>query len=343
MTAAPSAGAAWAAPGKLMIAGEYAVLGDSPEAVALAVAVEPGVRARAEPSAGWRLAREDDGLEWAAGQPAPEGLRFIHAAWAQARALLDRAGVAPRRLVTRGSALVGEPAAGKRGVGGSASATVAVTALLCDLAGVDPLHARDEVLRLALAAHRTAQGGRGSGYDVATVLWGGLVCWRPTAANGAGAAKRMPWPAGLALHAAFSGRGARTTSFIERVERLDAADHTALTQELAHLGACAHELVDAFADADFAALSCAARRCHAELAAWDRRHDLGVITSEVAQMVAVAEQHGVAAKVSGAGGGDSVIALTDDRERLDALASAWQARGFLPLPVQRTDEGLRRC
>jgi phosphomevalonate kinase len=338
VTAAPSR--RFVAPGKLMIAGEYAVLGPSGEA--LAVAVQAGVTLDAFPASVWELARAEDGTTWRepdGSAAVPEALRFAHAAWTTARAALaagDATPPPPHRLVTRpdGDAGTGDR---KPGVGGSASATAAVTAALFGLAGRDVPAERAAILAAALRAHRAAQGGEGSGYDVATVVHGGLVHWRR------GAAAALPWPDGLHVLAGYSGRSARTVGFLQRVESLRAADAARLAAELDALAAPVRALLAAFGAASVPAVLQSVRDCHDALAAWDRAHGLGIVTAEIAQLRALAAAEGAAAKVSGAGGGDSVLAFAADPSVLDATARAWRDAGFRPFAVARTDHGVHEA
>ena len=327
------------APGKLMIAGEYSVLAGGE---ALAMAVEPGVEAAAEPSEVWELARADSHVSWREGWPVPEDLRFAHAALVAAREELGEP-MAPLRIVTRtlGGVATG---GGKPGAGGSASATVAVVGAVFLAAG----HAlRDHaILGPALRSHLAAQGGRGSGYDIATIVYGGLIRWRPAQVAAAGAhapayeAARLPWPEGLHVLAGYTGRSASTSSFLAALDRAALADRAGLAAELHGLGARVTRLIDAFAAADVRAVLDGVRDCHAALCAWDRERRLGVMPPEVAQAIALAEACGAAAKVSGAGGGDSVLAFAPDAATLAAVASAWRDRGFDPLPFRRCEVGL---
>jgi phosphomevalonate kinase len=314
------------APGKLMIAGEYAVLG--PGGAALAVAVSGGVEADVMPSEAWELARVE-GPTWRRGE-VPEELRFAHAAWSQARGAL-----VPHRVLTRAC---GAASSGVRkpGVGGSASAAVAVTAALHGLAGRD-LRAsatRAAVLGDALAAHRAAQHGRGSGYDVATATVGGLVLWRPAS----GEAAVVDWPDGLQIVAGYSGRSAPTSAQLASVE---ARAGRALGEDLRRLAAPVDELIDAARGRNLGRVLAGVRRCQRALAAWDSLRQLGIVTAEVAALIALAERCGAAAKVSGAGGGDSVIALADDETLIAAVQRAWRRAGFEPLDVELDHEGVR--
>lgn len=311
------------APGKLMLAGEYSVL--APGGLALCVAVAPGLRLEAIPATRWELARAE-GATWSEGLEVPDALRFAHAAWEETVAEVE---VPPHRLAVTTPA----PATrGKPGLGGSASVAALVTAALHALAGSAITVERDLILARALTAHRRAQRGRGSGYDVATAVLGGLVRWER------GAASRLRWPAGLALAAGYSGRSASTERMLDRLAAIDARE---LEGELAALGEPVRSFATALEREDLATLLAAARECQRALTAWDRARALGIVAPELARMIALAEELGVAAKISGAGAGDSVIALADDPERLAALAIAWQTAGFAPLELVRDELGVR--
>lgn len=62
----------------------------------------------------------------------------------------------------------------KLGFGSSAAATVAGMACILSAAGYDPTTDRRVIQRLATAAHRSLQGKAGSGYDIATSVFGGM-------------------------------------------------------------------------------------------------------------------------------------------------------------------------
>jgi mevalonate kinase len=62
----------------------------------------------------------------------------------------------------------------KSGLGSSAAVTAGLVCALLDAAGCRPGPADPAVLALAIKAHRRAQGGAGSGYDVSCSFHGGL-------------------------------------------------------------------------------------------------------------------------------------------------------------------------
>jgi phosphomevalonate kinase len=100
----------------------------------------------------------------------------------------------------------------KGGFGSSAAVTVGLVAGILGLAGLTPERVLEALPRLALEAHRAAQGG-GSGYDVYTSTYGGIGLftggeeprWEP---------RFLPW-----LPSLWLVRGPRSVSSARAVER----------------------------------------------------------------------------------------------------------------------------
>lgn len=163
------------APGSVLLLGEYAVLW--PGGLGVAVAVEPRVQVRVRAARALRI-EGTDGIGrfgWPSNAASASEVGAVGAPGGLLDAVVDACartlGSAPDpALVTvDSSALTG--GGRKLGLGSSAAVAVAVAhALLGGPGGAAPL---DTVFRTALRAHRAAQGGRGSGYDVAASTYGG--------------------------------------------------------------------------------------------------------------------------------------------------------------------------
>src|SRR5699024_7712135 len=95
----------------------------------------------------------------------------------------------------------------KLGLGSSAAVAGALTAALTRAAGqtLD----NDTLCRHAIAAHRQAQGGRGSGADVATSVHGGVIEYQADMVR-----DTLHWPAGIAGMAVVTGDGASTPNLV---------------------------------------------------------------------------------------------------------------------------------
>jgi len=164
-------------PGNLLLAGEYAVLEDG--GLGAAIAVEPRLTVTVTPAEEWEIVgRWVGGSElWnpESDEPTFAGLVFLKAL----EQLEDRGDERGRRWSRRirsarievDSSPFFDERGRKLGFGSSAALAVGLTAALGRLGDRDdpgPLH------QMAVAAHRHAQGGAGSGYDVTASWFGGF-------------------------------------------------------------------------------------------------------------------------------------------------------------------------
>lgn len=172
-------------PGNILLLGEYAVLEDG--GLGLAMAVESRVRLEAWPAPTLSVLSTWPGhsVDWS---PDLRGTSpLVEAAVDTVSEFLGRAVLA--RVHVDSSAFF-TPDGRKAGLGSSAAVTVALVCGLLRSSGHGEGGA--DVPGLALQAHRRAQGGRGSGYDVFTSFYGGSglfrggasPSWEPRALHG---------------------------------------------------------------------------------------------------------------------------------------------------------------
>lgn len=190
----------WSVPANLLVAGEYAIT--SPGGVGVAVAVEPRATATvfvqdphiqpgaalanqpgevvAHAGGGIERIYPDAGHQLAEAIIAHVGTHVVGPAadvsHSEAPAPKAWASAAPQWRVEIDTTAFFDPDNGtKQGLGSSAAAAILLTAALFQLGGRDPLLSREEVIHTAISAHREANGGRGSGYDIATSALGGVI------------------------------------------------------------------------------------------------------------------------------------------------------------------------
>jgi phosphomevalonate kinase len=172
-------------PGNLLLLGEYAVTEEGGLGVALAV--DRRVLVEVQPSATLVVEGRwgEDAVHWTQGSA--ESSPLITAVVGTWRERLHSevvcVGDAPKeggfreptaRIVVDSSAFF--TGGRKSGFGSSAAVTVALTCALLSLSGLSESQLLQCAARLSLLAHRRAQGGRGSGYDVYASLYGGFGC-----------------------------------------------------------------------------------------------------------------------------------------------------------------------
>lgn len=295
-------------PGKLMLAGEYAVL--HAPACAVAGATVPLVRWLLTPAATGTITVHAYGqvFLWRPGDPAPQGIAGFVEATVQA---FGADALATHALTLEVGGQVGGH---KLGLGTSAAVAVATGRAICAARGV-PFDGA--ALRRCEHAHRAAQGGRGSGYDVFAIGAGGLSRYDRTNAR----VERLRWPDGLFAVALYAGSGADTREAIGG--RIQPGP-----DDIERIGTAERGVAEAFRDGD--AAGCLRAIAHAEAAfaplvarsTWLQHAGLAAIAETVARA-------GGVMRTSGAGGGDCALGVFDSVAAREAAADAWEAGGGL--------------
>ena len=227
-------------PGNILLMGEYAVL--EPGGKGIALAVEPRVHAAAETAstlcargvfggqtAEWEARPDAEGEVIGAGRDKAGSEAEAHTggrATDKFGAILERlsdtipriCGIEPHRLT--GKITVDSSAffsrGRKSGFGSSAAVTVALALLLHRLATGSADVPQRRLLPVVIDAHRHAQGGRGSGYDVAASLFGGVAHF--TGGTAVDVRRlQLPWLPQLSIL-----RGAAAVDSAEAVQRYEA-------------------------------------------------------------------------------------------------------------------------
>lgn len=245
----------------------------------------------------------------------------------------------PVRLQTEG----GVPSAS--GTGSSAALTVAAVGALLHLQGRSEL---SEVAQKAFEVERLTQGG-GSPVDTSTSTAGGGIAiagletppgvgerlWDLRFKERGWRVERIPLP-DLPIVVGNSGVKGRTDEQVAKVAK--AMRRNAMVRDaLADLGAAAREAVPALAAKDWVRLGNLMGRAHRDL------HMIGVNHPAVQRLVdaALATPGVLGAKLTGAGGGGSMIALVDSPERAPRVAAALEAAGGTAYRVRLGGAGVQ--
>jgi phosphomevalonate kinase len=342
------------APGKLVLLGEYAVLFGHP-AVVVAVDRRARVDLRPAGSGVWSVVApgyQDEpvgfdldrrrGVVW--GDPtavASVRMALVESVIASlvVSERLDARTLSPAAIVVDTREFFQPTARGsmKLGLGSSAAVTVALTEALLRWSGEG-----SNLLDLGdlLDLHRSFQGGRGSGIDLAASRNGGVVEFRLTENARSPSARPIELPGELQLVFVWTGRSASTSGFLARLDteiRSDAGAIAAAVTELGRVSTTgighirAGEVgglladVDAFADA-------MERLGHAV--------GIPIFSDEHVALHRLARDCGLSYKPSGAGGGDVGIGFSNDPEAVAAFAQRAAAAGFPSLDLEIDPRGV---
>lgn len=238
----------------------------------------------------------------------------------------------------------------KYGLGSSGAVTVAtVKAVLLHYAyPVEPAL----VYKLA-ALTQISLGKTGSLGDIAASSYGGLIlyqsCDRAFLAqalqdHSLTQVVEMDWkgwqveavdlPASVKILVGWTGAAASTDALVEEATTSEAI----LTMDsyetfLAASRNCVMDLVIACRQKDTEDIKLALRTNRRILQAFAQERQLVIETPALALLCRLAEEEGAAAKTSGAGGGDCGICLVEEKQQIENIAQAWERAGIVLLPL----------
>ena len=329
----------FSAPGKLYLLGEYAVLGGAP---ALLRAVDRRVTVTLRTStveSGWTLTAPELGIErLALGHDAaiPAGLSEASARQLQlfneVRSAVNAFAPAPTSAfaitIESSEFLYGGH---KLGLGSSAAVAVALTATLAASRGIELTPAA--LFTLSASAHSAAQGGKGSGGDIAASVYGGHILFRkgsePHCVN---------WPDNLELFAVTTGAGSSTVDLVSRVAEYAGRNPVEYERAMSHLSSLAAQTEQAVNDAD--TLLDLADEYFRGVEALDSHAHAGIVMERHRELRKIAASCGAVFKTSGAGGGDVGLVFA----KLDStghLQSVFTEAGATVIPVPFSSDGVR--
>lgn len=223
------------------------------------------------------------------------------------------------------------------GLGSSAALSAALLGALIAHKGMAPQP--EEVARLAFEVELGVQDGRASPTDTSTSVAGGGVLvdtargpnllWHFERGERQWFLHRLEVPR-FTLVVGHSGQRGSTAAQVKHVADLARRDPEAL-RTIKHLGDLARQGVKALGDHDIEGLGKLMDQAHTGL------QRLGVSTPRLDELVQAARPHAYGAKLTGAGGGGSIIALTDAPQD---VARALRSKGCQAIVAPFTPRGL---
>jgi phosphomevalonate kinase len=291
------------APGKLVLLGEYAVLDGFPAIVA-------AVNRRAT------------------GQYVPG--RSPESALVDVAVRNAKDALGPNRsALPRGSVFVDTAAFSvngtKMGIGSSAATAAVTVGAVLEMAGLAVADSRDLIFDVASAAHRAAQGGLGSGADVAAAVYGGLLHYtRP--GRGAATIRRLPPLAGVEMVVFATGTPSSTVDCLQAVAAFAAASPETHRQLLPPIADAVMRFEAALFARDASEIFASIGAAHVGMEMLGQAANVPIVTPLLAHAALVAAEVGGTAKPSGAGGGDVGVAFLPDHEAAEEFRT--RARGL---------------
>ncbi|MED5463967.1 MAG: hypothetical protein VX699_04885 [Myxococcota bacterium] len=341
------------APGKLVLLGEYAVLEGG---VALVAAV--GVRSRVTVKT-WRgesciLDAPGIGIDHVVFECHGDGVRWPPGLADEVRARLGLVDTVlthflkghGAELLLRGglhfqittSEFFSPKARCKMGMGSSAATCVALTtalmALLEDVVELDT-QCLQTIFERSFALHREAQGGVGSGVDIAASVFGGWLEFEPASdSGGVPVLTRREKPGALITLPVFTGEAASTVKLVNEVFALREADPGTYRTIMDELMDLAREGARQVQEGDASGFMTAAAGYLESLSALGGAAGVSIVSEPHRRAVGIVGGHGGTYKSSGAGGGDIGLGFFPGSASVEAAQAELEESGLTVLDLE---------
>jgi len=248
----------------------------------------------------------------------------------------------------------------KVGFGSSASAVVATIAGILELHGLHLEKHKEQIFKLAAAAHYFAQGKLGSCFDIAASTYGGVFSYVAPNLKAVGEQmasktvravvdghwpllhiKPLEVPDDFCLAVGWTKQSASTTDMIKALNVWKETNIGPYNSCMERISEIIDRILQAWRAKDRDSILTLVKENRAALAELTQLSGVPIETEDLRKLAEIADQTGAAGKLSGAGGGDCGIAICFDSRVAENVKAAWQEAGLWPLDVELDREGVR--
>jgi len=354
-------------PGKLLIAGEYAVL--EPKQQAIVAAINRYVTAYIEPNKKNQLNLPQLGIEQITWETNNEGvkfsiedsrLNFIRNSILVVEQFLREKSITPCPFNLTIKSELDDPLTGRKyGLGSSASVvTAAVSAMLIMHGDENYPPSLEQIYKLSAIAHLQTQKS-GSGADIAAATFGGWLVYsafnRNWLANKLAQGMKLTelmdikWPdlsitsikppKRLNLCVGWTGEPVSTAVMIKKIQILKEHSPEIYRRFLKESSKAVSRIITSFRLGDCIGAIKGLSENRRSLKILGELAECSVETVMLTQLCSIAEKYG-SGKSSGAGGGDCGIAFIQDADQIEELYDAWNKYHIYPLQLDVSQLGV---
>jgi mevalonate kinase len=227
----------------------------------------------------------------------------------------------------------------KLGLGSSAAVTVSIITGLLSANIIEPDEiSPEQILKLAMDSHKTAQGSIGSGVDIVAAVYGGIIKYQIKGKEIN--FKQIPFPKDLYYLTVWSGKPASTPGYVEKFnkfkkERIDDFDN--LVKEMTLVSSNG---IDAFENGELTTFLDNYDKYFHLLNRLNTELGIPVITKEHQQIYDIARANDTYYKSSGAGGGDLGILFATEQFVVNKVNAELKKQGFDTLEIKFGTQGI---
>lgn len=235
----------------------------------------------------------------------------------------------------------------KFGLGSSAAVTVATVKAILKFYGLNC--SKDLIFKLSAISHYTVQGN-GSAGDIAASVYGGWLAYQTfdkkwlkseLAKHTLSHVLHEAWPGlkiqlltppkELELVIGWSQKPASTSQLVDKTNAKKSHIKTQYADFLKQSRECVLKMIDGFNKGDINAIKHQIRVNRKLLSKFADLNHIAIEIPRLTKLIDIAEQFGGAAKTSGAGNGDCGIVITDANSNINEMMALWRENNILPL------------
>jgi len=346
-------------PGKLMVAGEFAVL--EPHHQLMVMAVDRFVYATIKESDKNELTLHDfqlENLTWEFKNneinitSGDDRLKFVQRAMEITLTYLREQSITPAPFTLEIKSELDDESGAKYGLGSSAAVVTGVTAAILKEFGHEEVN-KETLFKLASIAHVTVQGN-GSGADIAASSFGGFLQYTSFQAEWLiglyqntdtitemletdwvyYTLKPIQPPETVQVCIGWTGNPASTGKLVHEVLKLKDTNRGQYRNFLESSEEAVENFLNGMKKADVPRLIEGVKQNRLALRTVGEQANVEIETPLLSKLCDFAEKYGGAGKPSGAGGGDCGIAFMPTQQSAEAVMKAWEQAGIKPLALK---------
>ena len=351
-------------PGKLMVAGEYAVL--EPNQQLVVMAIDKFVYATVKRQKEGKLHLVDFSLEnidWKYNDgeifvnSKDSRLTYVKNALKVTLQYLEEKGIDFSEFSLKIHSELDDASGLKYGLGSSAAVVTSVVSAVLETFKHSP--SKDVVFKLAAIAHIQTQGN-GSGADIAASTYGGMVKFTSFQAEWLLeilqkekrlakvvsqkwtylTIKAIELPSQINVFVGWTGKPASTVDLVNKVRQLKTDKPKLYSDFLSQSKRAVDMIIKGMQTNKSEIFYDGIRENRLALATLGQAADVPIETEKLFLLSQEAEHFGGAGKLSGAGGGDCGLAFVPADTDVEQLYRAWELNGIVPLRISVCPDGV---
>jgi len=251
----------------------------------------------------------------------------------------------------------------KIGFGSSAAVTVAVSGAILALHefNLKENKTKEIIYKLAAITHYFAQQKIGSAFDIAASTFGGAIIYERFNAEWLIEElkkkklnevineewlnlriEKIKMPKDFKLCVAFTGKGASTKDLVLKVNEFKKKNEKEYFKIINSIKQIVGQLINAINENNKKEIIALIKENRLKLKELSDKSNANLETEQLRKLIEIAEKNGIAAKFSGAGGGDNGIAVCFDEKTRKKIYSEWKKAFLTPIKIEIDNEGIKK-